>query len=88
MVDGNRVLRGSFAVQTRHDPRDKKPDWPGPGGTEVPLQPTDKDGYTNGRRTKFPENLCPKKGEKIDRKDETRDNDCLGPGAYQIKMTG
>ena len=49
MVDGNRVLRGTFANQSRIDPRDKKPDWPGPGGTEVPLQPTTDHAYTNGR---------------------------------------
>ena len=49
MLDGARVLRGTFANQTREDPRSKKPDWPGPGGTEVPLQPTEERGYTNGR---------------------------------------
>lgn len=36
-----RVLRGTFAHQSRDDPLAKKPDWPGPGGTNVPLQPTE-----------------------------------------------
>jgi hypothetical protein len=50
------------------------------------MQPTENKAYTNGRQTAFPKNLCPKKGEKIERKEETRDNDGLGPGAYQLKM--
>jgi hypothetical protein len=51
----------------------------------LPEQPT-KDGlYTNGRRTTLPKNLCPKPGEKVDRKDDVRDKDGLGPGQYTIK---
>ena len=50
------------------------------------MQPTDESGYTNGRRTKFPTNLCPKKGEKVERKEDPIENDGLGPGAYSVKM--
>jgi hypothetical protein len=63
----------------------KKPDWPGPGDTNVPQQPfVVKDGsvlYTDGRITKLPENKV-KKGDF--RKEEVRERDGLGPGAYSI----
>lgn len=43
-------------------------------------------GFTNGRRTKFPKNKCPKPGEKILQKEEPGNDDGLGPGAYQVKI--
>jgi hypothetical protein len=30
--------------------------------------------------TKLPKNMCPKPGERIDRKEDIRDKDGLGPG--------
>ena len=80
----NLFLINRFGTNGRQDP--KRNDWPGPGDTNVPLQPTDKTGYTNGRRTKFPTNLCPKPGEKLERKEEPIEHDGLGPGAYQVKL--
>lgn len=63
----------------------KRNDWPGPADTNVPIQPNQDGIFTNGRRTKFPKNKCPKPGEKIEKKEEQGD-DGLGPGAYQVKI--
>lgn len=74
-----------FGVVTR-DSKNKNANWPGPGDTNVHYQPNEKGLYTNGRRTTFPKNLCPKPGEKADFKDDIREKDGLGPGAYTVKM--
>ena len=57
-----------FGANGRSDP--KRNDWPGPADTNVPIQPTKEGVFTNGRRTKFPKNKCPKPGEKIEKKEE------------------
>ena len=72
-----------FGESTRDEP-DRKAGYPGPGETEVPMQPNADGIFTNGRRTKLPKNDCPKPGEKVKREDP-RDKDGLGPGQYTIK---
>jgi hypothetical protein len=73
-----------FGTNGRRDP--KRNNWPGPDKYDVPLQPTNESGFTNGRRTKFPKNICPKPGEKILVKEEPGNDDGLGPGAYEVKI--
>jgi len=67
-ADQNSNPTWKFGTNGRSDP--KRNDWPGPADTNVPIQPTTEQGFTNGRRTKFPKNKCPKPGEKIEKKEE------------------
>jgi hypothetical protein len=51
------------------DPVFKRKDWPGPGDTDIIYQPNEKGLYTNGRRTTLQKNMCPKPGDKVERRD-------------------
>lgn len=62
------ILIFRFGTNVRTDV--KRNDWPGPADTQVPIEPKADGLFSNGRQTKFPENKCPKKGEKIPKKEE------------------
>ena len=56
----------------------KKKHFPGPGDTNVIVEPRDDGIYHNGRRTTLPKNMA---GQP--KKEQIRDKDALGPGAYK-----